>query len=126
MTRKIDEIILEGERITIVELIAPQVDEVFAAYEKGFDTTSMDMLMMTQMHIPEFVLNMITAPVKIADIVREKELAPSQYAHVYEKAQEVNNFLYQALQNFREKQERITDLQSVLTTMGGSDAVPSS
>lgn len=125
MSRKMEETTLEGQRIPVVELTSSQIDRVFMKYENGFQPTKMDKLMMIQTHIPEFALNMMTDPVRVADIVEEKDLAPSEYMHVYKKAQEVNDFLFQALQNYREKQERITDLQSVITTMGGLEEQPS-
>lgn len=117
--RKTADVEVAGQRVPVMELTATQVDEIFSSMEKGFEMSRLDQLMMVQMHIPEFAIDMMTAPIKLAEVVAEHDLAPSEYAHVYEKAQEVNNFLSQALQMYREKQERVANMQSALSTMVG-------
>lgn len=121
MARKLDEVKLEdGTRIPIAELTGPQCDEILTRVEKGFEPTFQDKLMVGKF-IPEFALDMITHPVKLAELIKEKGLAPSEFAPVYDKAQEVNDFLYQTLQNYREKGGRLQDLANIITTMGGSE-----
>lgn len=117
MSRKLDEVKLEdGTRIKITELTAPQCDVVFTKMEEGYQPTALDKLMVGK-HIPEFALDMITEPIKLSDLVTKKKLAPSEFEAVYDKAQTVNDFLFQALQSYREKGGKLQELESIVNGM---------
>lgn len=117
MSRKIEETTIAGTRVPVVELTALQVDELLKRFEEGFEPTGMDKLFLGSKHLPEFALNWITAPVKVADLTKEHDLAPSEIAPLYDKALSVNSFLANALQLYREKAEKISNLQSAIATM---------
>ena len=118
--RKLTEITIAGVRVPVAELTASQVDELLEKMEAGFDPSRLDQLMFVQKHIPEYGLDMITAPVKLAELIKEHDLAPSEYVEVYDKAAEINPFLFQALSMYREKQDRIGSLQRAIQAASGA------
>lgn len=122
--RSRSEVELAGVRVPIAELTASMIDRLLSTMEAGLDMTRLDQLMLIQKHIPEFGLDMITEPVKLGELIDEHDLAPSEFVAVYEEAARINPFLFQALTMYREKQERVTELQRALHTTDGSDVPP--
>lgn len=124
MARNLGEVKIDDVRIRVVELTGPQTEIVIETIEKGYAPGHLDK-MMGAMHIPEFALDMMTAPDRLSDLIGENDWAPSEYAPVYEKAQEMNPHLYQALQNFREKGSKLQGISELIGMLGGLGGSPS-
>jgi hypothetical protein len=124
MSRNIDEVVIgENEtRLVVKELTGMQCDAVFEKFEEGYTPSRLDMLMLSKFGLPEFALDMMCEPQRLAELIKKHDLAPSEYARVYEKALEVNPFLAEALQNFREKGEKVAGLQDLMSMMAGLNA----
>lgn len=126
MSRKSEEVKLEDNlRITVKELTGLQVDKVFETLDDGYKLSHQDRLMAGK-KFPEFVLDMVTAPIKLSELIKKKDLAPSEYEPVYDAAIRVNDFLSQALQDYQMEMVRLQELEDALSTMDGSKNILSS
>lgn len=119
MARRRDEVKIDDVRIPVTELTGPQAHDVLEKLKSGYTMTSQDQLM-GEKKFPAFVLDMVTAPVKLSDLIQEHDWSPSEYEPVYDKAIEVNDFLSSALQKFQMEMKRLQELEEALNTMGGS------